>query len=305
MRTPRRWSVRRRGVPLPNRASFCSSHEVVAWKPGRPFPVEFFTSGDVVEEVPVVGDRDHGALVRLEVMLAHRKPGHSASRWFVGSSRRSRSGAESRSRQSATRRRSSTRRGFRRQRVHGAVEVRSRLHASARSMVEPAPRPARPGSASNSASGSANASDSKRSAQLSLLDVAAHVLRLVEVGLLLEEAHGCLRIGTSATPDDGSCSRHDPQERRLPAPFGPSTPIFAPCRNDGETSAPAACVELLGPVHRVDDVAHALPAKWMLKPNPAARSRSWAGHIPAPRRHPARFWHLCEMYSSLLIDARR
>ena len=67
-----------------------------------------------------------------------------------------------------------------------------------------------------------------------VLDVAAHVLGGIELGLLLEEADG--RPGcSSATPDDGS-SR--PAMIRssvdLPAPFGPSTPIFAPGRNDSE-----------------------------------------------------------------------
>ena len=65
-----------------------------------------------------------------------------------------------------------------------------------------------------------------------VLDVAAHVLRRVELRLLREVPDG--RPGrSSAMPPDGS-SR--PAMMRssvdLPAPFGPSTPIFAPGRNE-------------------------------------------------------------------------
>ena len=45
----------------------------------------------------------------------------------------------------------------------------------------------------------------------------------------------------------------------LPAPFGPSTPIFAPGQErerDVREHLPVRAVELVGPVHRVDVVAH-------------------------------------------------
>ncbi len=58
--------------------------------------------GHVVEEVAVVGHRDHGAGVFLEVTLQPRTD--SASRWLVGSSSSSMSGADSSSWHSATRR---------------------------------------------------------------------------------------------------------------------------------------------------------------------------------------------------------
>ena len=70
-----------------------------------------------------------------------------------------------------------------------------------------------------------------------VLDVAAHVRFGIEIRLLLEQptvAPGA----SSATPEDGSSL---PAMIRssvdLPAPFGPSTPIFAPGRNDSEMFA--------------------------------------------------------------------
>ncbi len=70
-----------------------------------------------------------------------------------------------------------------------------------------------------------------------VLDVAAHVLARVELRLLLEQPDG--RPGAScASPFEGS-SR--PAMIRssvdLPAPFGPSTPIFAPWKNESEMFA--------------------------------------------------------------------
>ena len=84
-------------------------------------------------------------------------------------------------------------------------------------------------SASKSASGSAKAaeialkrSSRSRSCAHAVLDVAAHVLGRIELGLLLQEADGRARR-SSATPDDGSSS---PAMIRssvdLPAPFGPA-----------------------------------------------------------------------------------
>ena len=48
----------------------------------------------------------------------------------------------------------------------------------------------------------------------------------------------------------------------FPAPFGPSTPIFAPWRNDSEMfdeHLTIGAVELVGPVHRVDEVRRHAP----------------------------------------------
>ena len=71
-----------------------------------------------------------------------------------------------------------------------------------------------------------------------VLDVAAHVPLGVEPGLLLEQADASHSGASSATPDDGSSL---PAMIRstvdLPAPFGPSTPIFAPGKNDREMFA--------------------------------------------------------------------
>ena len=71
-----------------------------------------------------------------------------------------------------------------------------------------------------------------------VLDVAAHVLGRVELRLLLRGSRPSRPGASSAMPDEGSSS---PAMIRssvdLPAPFGPSTPIFAPGRNDSEMFA--------------------------------------------------------------------
>ncbi len=48
-----------------------------------------------------------------------------------------------------------------------------------------------------------------------LLDVAAHVLGLVELGLLLEQAHGGVRGELGLAVELGVDAGHDPQQRRL------------------------------------------------------------------------------------------
>src|SRR3954466_94528 len=131
----------------------------------------------------------------------------SASRWFVGSSRSSRSGAESSSRQSATRRGPPPARvgppaaggggrgrgGRRGERVHRVLDVRVEaprvggvdLRLQARELV---------GRVVGVVGGElVEAVEQRARAGDAVLDVAAHVLRLVEVRLLLEQAH--LRVG--------------------------------------------------------------------------------------------------------------
>ena len=122
------------------------------------------------------------------------------------------------------------------QRVHRAVErARRASQASWRSICS-CTVACSASSASKSASGSANAaeialkrSSRSRSVADAVLDVAAHVLGRVELGLLLRGSPTVAPGASSATPLDGS-SR--PAMIRssvdLPAPFGPSTPIFAP-----------------------------------------------------------------------------
>ena len=71
-----------------------------------------------------------------------------------------------------------------------------------------------------------------------VLDVAAHVLGRVELRLLLRGSRWSRRVRARRRRDEGSSS---PAMIRssvdLPAPFGPSTPIFAPGRNESEMFA--------------------------------------------------------------------
>ena len=92
-----------------------------------------------------------------------------------------------------------------------------------------------------------------------VLDVAAHVLRLVELRLLLEEADRGLRIELGDAGRRLLEPRHDPQKRRL---AGAVRPEHADLRSvqererDVGKDLPVRAVELVGPVHRVDHVAH-------------------------------------------------
>ena len=70
----------------------------------RPRSNSRIQTGDVVEEVTVVGDGYHGAGVIPQEAFSQATD--SASRWLVGSSSSSMSGLDSSSRHGATRRRS-------------------------------------------------------------------------------------------------------------------------------------------------------------------------------------------------------
>ena len=177
-------------------------------------------AGDVVEEVAIVGDRDDVPLYSARWRSSHATD--SASRWFVGSSRSSRSGVASSSRHSATRRRSppesfvtSASAGGRRSASIAYSTFVSRFHASAASiwawrrgelvgglvgvvggeLVEAVEQRARPRDA--------------------VLDVAAHVLGLVEVRLLLEQADGRVGREHRVAAEVGVAAGHDVQHRRL------------------------------------------------------------------------------------------
>ena len=171
----------------------------------------------------------------------------SASRWFVGSSRRSRSGAERSSRQSATRRRSppesvvtSRSPSGRRSASIARSSVWSRLHASARSICS-CTAACSASSASKSASGSAKAAEIALKRSRTSRSSRTPSSTFARTSFAGSSSGSCGRKPTvafgssSATPEDGSSS---PAMIRssvdLPAPFGPSTPIFAPWRNDSE-----------------------------------------------------------------------
>ena len=90
-----------------------------------------------------------------------------------------------------------------------------------------------------------------------VLDVAAHVLRLVELRLLLEEADRRLRIELGDPRRRLLEPGHDPEQRRLPGAVRPEHADLRPVeereRDVGQHLALGA-VELVGPVHRVDDL---------------------------------------------------
>ena len=100
-----------------------------------------------------------------------------------------------------------------------------------------------------------------------VLDVAAHVLARVELRLLLEQPDGRpggeLRLAVRGllTP------RHDPQQRRLAGTVRPEHPDFRAVEErerDVREHLPVRPVELVGPIHRVDELRHAV------LPGPAA-----------------------------------
>ena len=91
-----------------------------------------------------------------------------------------------------------------------------------------------------------------------VLDVAAHVLGRVELGLLLEEADRRARVQLGDPRRRLLEPGHDPQQRRL---AGPVRPEHADLRagqerqRDVREHLPVGAVELVDPVHRVDVVA--------------------------------------------------
>ena len=91
-----------------------------------------------------------------------------------------------------------------------------------------------------------------------VLDVAAHVLGRVELGLLLEEADGGAGMQLGDAGRGLLEPRHDPHQRRL---AGPVRAEHADLRSRQERQGdvrehlPVGAVELVDPVHRVDVVA--------------------------------------------------
>ena len=165
----------------------------------------------------------------------------SASRWFVGSSRSRRSGAWSSSRQSATRRRSPP------ERLDVAVALREpeRVHRAVERLVE------RPGVGAvdlllhagllgqqrvevgvglgELGRDRVEAVEEVAQRADAVLDVLAHGLVRVELGLLLEQADGGTGGELRLTEEVSSFPAMIRSSVDLPAPF--VTPIFAPGRN--------------------------------------------------------------------------
>ena len=225
-------------------------------------------AGHVVEEVPIVGHGDHGALVRLEVPLEPRNGlGVEVVRGLVEEQQVGRGEQEPTERDAAA-----LAAGERR---HVAVALREpqRVHRTVEVLLEA------PGVGAVDAvlhlrllgqervevgvglgeRGGDRVEAVEQVAQLAdaVLDVAAHVLRLVEVGLLLEEAHRRLRIELGDPGRRLLEPRHDPEERRLPRAVRPEHADLRSVQErerDVREHLPLGAVELVGPVHGVDDV---------------------------------------------------
>jgi hypothetical protein len=91
-----------------------------------------------------------------------------------------------------------------------------------------------------------------------VLDVAADVLRSVELRLLREEADGRLRVELGDPRGGLLQPGHDAQQRRLAGAVRAEHADLRPVQErerDVREHLPLGAVELVGPVHRVDHVA--------------------------------------------------
>ena len=233
-------------------------------------------AGDVVEEVAIVGDRHHGALVVLEEAL---QPGDRLGVEVVRRlvEEQQVGGGEE---QPAERDPAALAAGEGRhvavalgqpQRVHGPVELRLEapgvvavdlllhLRLLGEQRVEVGV---------GLGEGRRDGVEAvEQVAQLAdaVLDVAAHVLGRVELGLLLEEADG----GTGMQLGDARRRllepRHDPHQRRLAGPVRAEHADLRPRQErqgDVREHLPVGAVELVDLVHRVDVVAAHEIASW-------------------------------------------
>ena len=168
---------------------------------------------DVVEEVPVVRDRDDGALV-VARGTARASSTVSASRWFVGSSRSSRSGAEQQEPAERDapplaarerRRRPGRRRAGAARPSRGRAARRAARRRAGRS--DPAPSPARRAARRSrrparrtAPRSSLKRSSRSRSSRTPSSTFSRTVLAGVELGLLLEQPDG-RPVASSAAPE--------------------------------------------------------------------------------------------------------
>ena len=232
-------------------------------------------AGDVVEEVAIVGDGHHGALVVLQEPL---QPGHRLGvevvRRLVEQQQVGRREQEPAERDpaalAARERRHVAVAVGQAQRVHGAVELRRRgprrravdllLHGRllGEERVEVGVGLGKRGGDGVEAV--------EQVAQLAhaVLDVAAHVLGRVELRLLLQEADASPRVQLGDAGGRLLEAGHDPQQGRL---AGPVRAEHADLRarqerqRDVREHLPVGAVELVDAVHRVDVVAAHRPAR--------------------------------------------
>ena len=217
---------------------------------------------DVVEEVPIVGDRDDRARVLLQEAARARRPTRRRGGWSARRAAACRASA-SRRRQSATRRRSppesvatSASPGGQRSASIAISTVRSRSQPLATSMASCTRLcSAKTFSISSSSSGSPSLAliSSKRvsrprTSRHALLDVAAHVFRGVEPRLLRQVADphavGGPRLAEELLVDAG----HDAQQRALAravaaedADLGARDRTTARCPSGSPASAGRSC----------------------------------------------------------------
>ena len=184
-------------------------------------------AGDVVEEVAVVRDGDDGAgVVREEALEPRDRLGVEVVRRLVEQQQVGRGEQQPAERDAPPlaagerRRRRGRRRAGAARPSRGRAARRGSRRRGGRSA--PAPSPCSASSASKSASGSANAaeislkrSSRSRSGADAVLDVAAHVLGRVELGLLLRAGRRSRPAASSPRPRGLLDAGHDPQQRRL------------------------------------------------------------------------------------------
>ena len=231
-----------------SRSSFCSSHErVVALERDAPAAVELEDpAGDVVEEVAVVGHRDDGARVVREVAL---EPGDRLGvemvRRLVEEQQVGRREQQPAERDAAPLAAGERRRRRGRRRGSGARPSRGRAcgRGSTRRRGRSGPAPRLLGEQRVQVGVGLG---ERRRDRVEAVEQVAQLARRrprrcrgrPSPGRAPAPARAARRSrsgASSATPEDGSSS---PAMIRssvdLPAPFGPSTPIFAPGRNDSE-----------------------------------------------------------------------
>ena len=232
-------------------------------------------AGDVVEEVAIVGDRHHGALVVLEEAL---QPGDRLGVEVVRRlvEEQQVGGGEEQPAERDPAALAAGERGHvavalgQAQRVHGAVElgveaprvvaVDLLLHLGllGEQRVEVGV---------GLGEGCRDGVEAvEQVAQLAdaVLDVAAHVLGRVELGLLLEEADGGAGMQLGDAGRGLLEPRHDPHQRRLAGPVRAEHADLRPRQErqgDVRQHLPVGAVELVDPVHRVDVVAAHRPAR--------------------------------------------
>ena len=247
-------------------------------------------AGDVVEEVAVVGHGHDRALVALEMALEPGdRLGVEVVRRLVEEQqvrRREQQPAERDAATLATRERRHVAVALgKAQRVHGAVELL--VEAPRVGAVDPVLHLRLLGEQGVEVGvglgerGRDRVEAVEQLAQLAdaVLDVRAHVLRGIELGLLREKADARLRVELGDARRRLLEPGHDLEQRRLAGAVRPEDADLRAVQErqrDVGQHLPLRAVELVGPVHRVDDLAaHGGDCRAESPLAGEARSRSW------------------------------